>query len=161
MSPVLSAKLTEKILKLMTRISHVLRISVMMKMSAIQIQRTQLIAPSDQKSQIKKTTMMRKMTTMMMMTMMMMMMTEELDATARTRNPMLSKVTLRKKLPRSQLLLTANHLQSTKTTQTRNTSQLSNPPTLTRRIMSMFLTTSPSDHTQRSLPLKSNELTKT
>ena len=159
----LSAKLTEKILKLMTRISHVFRISVMMKMSVIQIQRTQLIAPSDQKSQIKKTTMMRKMTTMMMMTMMMMkmMMTEELDATARTRNPMLSKVTLRKRLPRSQLLLTANHLQSTKTTQTRNTSQPSNPPTLTRRIMSMFLTTSPSDHTQRSLPLKSNELTKT
>ena len=158
-----SAKLTEKILKLMTRISHVFRISVMMKMSAIQIQRTQLIAPSDQKSQIKKTTMMRKMTTTMMMTMMMMkmMMTEELDATARTRNPMLSKVTLRKRLPRSQLLLTANHLQSTKTTQTRNTSQPSNPPTLTRRIMSMFLTTSPSDHTQRSLPLKSNELTKT
>ena len=158
-----SAKLTEKILKLMTRISHVFRISVMMKMSVIQIQRTQLIAPSDQKSQIKKTTMMRKMTTTMMMTMMMMkmMMTEELDATARTRNPMLSKVTLRKRLPRSQLLLTANHLQSTKTTQTRNTSQPSNPPTLTRRIMSMFLTTSPSDHTQRSLPLKSNELTKT
>ena len=158
-----SAKLTEKILKLMTRISHVFRISVMMKMSVIQIQRTQLIAPSDQKSQIKKTTMMRKMTTTMIMTMMMMkmMMTEELDATARTRNPMLSKVTLRKRLPRSQLLLTANHLQSTKTTQTRNTSQPSNPPTLTRRIMSMFLTTSPSDHTQRSLPLKSNELTKT
>ena len=158
-----SAKLTEKILKLMTRISHVFRISVMMKMSVIQIQRTQLIAPSDQKSQIKKTTMMRKMTTTMMMTMMMMkmMMTEELDATARTRNPMLSKVTLRKRLPRSQLLLTANHLQSTKTTQTRNTSQPSNPPTLTRRIMSMFLTTSPSDHTQRSLPLKSTELTKT
>ena len=158
-----SAKLTEKILKLMTRISHVFRISVMMKMSVIQIQRTQLIAPSDQKSQIKKTTMMRKMTTTMMMTMMMMkmMMTEELDATARTRNPMLSKVTLRKRLPRSQLLLTANHLQSTKNTQTRNMSQPSNPPTLTRRIMSMFLTTSPSDHTQRSLPLKSNELTKT
>jgi hypothetical protein len=98
---------------------------------------------------------------MMMMTMMMMMMIEELDATARTRNPMLSKVTLRKRPPRSQLLLTANHLQSTKTTQTRNTSQPSNPPTLTRRIMSMFLTTSPSDHNQRSLPLKSNELTKT
>ena len=158
-----SATLTEKILKLMTRISHVFRISVMKKMSVIQIQRTQLIAPSDQKSQIKKTTMMRKMRTMMMMTMMMMkmMMTEELDATARTRNPMLSKVTLRKRPPRSQLLLTANHLQSTKTTQTRNTSQPRNPPTLTRRIMSMFLTTSPSDHTQRSLPLKSNELTKT
>ena len=141
----LSAKLTEKILKLMTRISHVLRISVMKKMSVIQIQRTQLTAPSDQESQINKTMMMKKMT--MMMTMMMI---EELDATARTRN-----------LPRSQLLLTANRLQSTKTTQTRNTSQPSNPPTLTRRIMSMFLTTSPSDHNQRSLPLKSNELTKT